>query len=57
MDEDEEIEDGFFVNTLDCGNESTEFHEEYEQELSQIGRFLQSHTPDPTWSSIEFKRI
>ena len=58
MDEDEEIEDGFFVNTLDHGNGSSEFHEEeYDQELSQIGRFLRSHNPDPTWSFNEFKRI
>jgi hypothetical protein len=28
MDEDEEIEDDFFVNTLDHENGSTEFHEE-----------------------------
>jgi hypothetical protein len=41
MDKDEEIEDGFFINTLDNGNGSTQFHEEeYDQELSQIGRFL-----------------
>jgi hypothetical protein len=58
MDEDEEIEDGFFVNTLDCGNESIEVREEeYEQELSQIGRYLQSHNPDPTWPCTKFKRI
>jgi hypothetical protein len=51
VEEDEDIEDDFYVNILHCEDGSPIFcEEEYEGELSHIRKYLQKDDRDPSWS-------
>jgi hypothetical protein len=53
-DDEEEIEDGFFVSAIN--NDLSSFRaEDYERDLHQIGKFLQENYRQPTWDCEKYK--